>query len=177
MLGRAAVCVAAAVCLLTAASDSSPKAADSWRRIAWPFPRDAWEAGRAWRCPASRCGSEIDVYVRPKIGFCNSATGVADDDEVDRVSDVDLISERFTPVQPGSPIRIAELAGRARLYRLRMPDGSVRAVEGIALSRNSDLVVALLSGGSASDQARRVAHAFLASDAVMTWVRDTLDGR
>lgn len=167
MLGRAAVCVAALAGLLAAASDSAP----DWQRIAWPFPRDAWPEGRAWR------GAGIELYVRPKIGFCNSATGVADDDEVDRVSDVDLISERFTPVQPGSQIRIAGLAGRARLYRLKMPDGSERAVEGIAVSRNADLVVALVSGNAATDQARQAAHAFLASDAVMAGVRDALDGR
>ena len=45
--------------------------ATGWRRIAWPFPRDAFPAGRAW----TRDGTE--VYVRPKLGFCgNCETGV-----------------------------------------------------------------------------------------------------
>jgi len=25
----------------------------SWREIAWPFPRDGWPAGRAFRCGAA----------------------------------------------------------------------------------------------------------------------------
>src|SRR6185312_14579499 len=54
-----------------------------WREISWPFPRDGWPAGRAFRCES--CGG-IELYVRPKIGFCNCDTGVADDDEVDRVT-------------------------------------------------------------------------------------------
>jgi len=166
MLGRVAVCVAALAGLLTAASDSAP----DWQRIAWPFTRDAWPEGRAWRSDV------IEVYVRPKIGFCNCTTGVADDEEVDRVSDVDLIDERFTPLQPGREIRIADLAGRSRLYQLKMPNGSLRAAEAIALSRKCDLVVALLSG-DATDQTRHGAHEFLASDAVMTWVHDVLQGR
>ncbi len=41
------------------------------------------------------------LYVRPKIGFCNCDSGVADDDEVDRVADLDLMSERFAPLRAG----------------------------------------------------------------------------
>ena len=68
--------------------------AEGWREIAWPFPRDGWPAGRAFRCGAALCGTEVELYVRPKIGFCNCDSGVADDDEVDRVADLDLISDR-----------------------------------------------------------------------------------
>src|ERR1700749_2945110 len=50
-----------------------------WREITWPFPRDGWPAGRAFRCGASACGEQVELYVRPKIGFCNCDTGVADD--------------------------------------------------------------------------------------------------
>src|SRR5271165_3721851 len=66
-----------------------------WREIAWPFPRDAWPQGRAFRCASAACGTSTELYVRPKIGFCNCTTGVADDGEVDRVTDLDLIGERF----------------------------------------------------------------------------------
>ena len=62
-----------------------------WRRIAWPFPRDAFPAGRAWK------RGDTEVFVRPKLGFCgNCDTGVVEDSEVDRVSDIDL---RETPVE------------------------------------------------------------------------------
>src|SRR5262245_55900862 len=70
-----------------------------WREIAWPFPRDGWPAGKAFRCDG--CGGDVAISVRPKIGFCNCDRGVADDDEVDRVADVDLISEHFVPLAPG----------------------------------------------------------------------------
>src|SRR5262249_50676463 len=62
--------------------------ASQWREISWPFPRDGWPAGRAFRCES--CGGALggaEIYVRAKIGFCNCTTGVADDDEVDRVAD------------------------------------------------------------------------------------------
>src|ERR1700709_1424799 len=80
-----------------------------WREIAWPFPRDGWPAGRAFRCANELCGTDVELYVRPKIGFCNCDRGVADDEEVDRVADLDLISERFAPREAGQAVRIADM--------------------------------------------------------------------
>ena len=89
-----------------------------WRSIAWPFPRDAWPAGQAWHRGA------LQVYVRPKIGFCgNCETGVVTDEEVDRVTDVDLLDERFVPAKEGLAVRIGALSGRARLYRYQLIGG------------------------------------------------------
>ncbi|MET4843725.1 hypothetical protein ABIF62_004220 [Bradyrhizobium japonicum] len=79
-----------------------------WREIAWPFPRDGWPAGRAFRCDGACAGTEL--YVRAKRGFCNCDRGVADDDEVDRVADVDLISPRFAAVAPGEEVDLARCA-------------------------------------------------------------------
>ena len=82
--------------------------AAGWQEIDWPFPRDAWPAGRAFRC-APRCGGALEVYVRPKIGFCNCTTGVTEDAEVDRVSDLDRsarISRRCMPGDVGSRRRL-----------------------------------------------------------------------
>src|SRR5947208_6942411 len=113
-----------------------------WRPIDWPFPRDGWPPGRAWR---QRDGTE--VYVRPKLGFCaNCDTGVVTDEEVDRVTDVDLLDERFTPVHEGSQIRITDLSGRARLYRYKLKNGSQHFAEGIAVSYKCDLVLDALVG-------------------------------
>src|SRR5438045_8483245 len=82
----------------------APRAGD-WQEITWPFPRDGWPAGRAFRCGVGSCGG-AEVYVRPKKGFCNCDSGVADDDEVDRVADLDLISERFAPPEAGHVQRV-----------------------------------------------------------------------
>src|SRR3954454_15641300 len=108
-----------------------------WQEIAWPFPRDGWPAGKAFR------SGEVEVYVRPKIGFCNCDSGVADDDEVDRVADLDLISERFVAIEPGNAVRVAGMSGRIRSYRLQMQDGSRHMAAGLAVSRRCDLLVAV----------------------------------
>src|SRR5882724_3025795 len=100
-----------------AAYEHAGSGASDWQEIAWPFPRDGWPAGRAFRCAADSCGG-TEVYVRPKIGFCNCDRGVADDDEVDRVADLDLLSERFVPLQAGEVVRVADMAGRVRAYDL-----------------------------------------------------------
>src|SRR3954452_9768611 len=104
---------------------AAPRA--DWREIAWPFPRDGWPAGRAFRCEPALCGEAIELYVRPKAGFCNCDSGVADDDEVDRVADVDLSSQRFAASEPGRAVQLANMAGRIRSYSLQLLDGSRHA--------------------------------------------------
>jgi len=42
---------------------------------------DQWGLGKAFVCMPADCGVKVDIYVRPKIGFCNCATGVSDDAE------------------------------------------------------------------------------------------------
>ncbi|HLY68067.1 MAG TPA: hypothetical protein VKU60_21185, partial [Chloroflexota bacterium] len=60
--------------------------APAWSEAQWPFPIDQWGQGWAYECKASDCGGvEVNLYLRPKIGFCNCQTGVADDAELDRV--------------------------------------------------------------------------------------------
>jgi hypothetical protein len=147
-----------------------------WREIAWPYPRDAWPAGRAFRCDADSCGSAIEVYVRPKIGFCNCDTGVADDDEVDRVADLDLISERFVPREAGRAVHLAELSGRLRNYDLKMSDGSRHSAIGIALSHRCDLMVAVAQGEGHAPDLQRTALAFLASGDMRRWIMASLGG-
>ena len=145
-----------------------------WQEIAWPFPRDGWPAGRAFRCVTESCGGEIEVYVRPKIGFCNCTTGVADDDEVDRVADLDLISPRFTPREAGRAVQVAGLAGRSRAYDLDMPDGASHAAVGIALSHRCDLLVAVAQGTAAPHELQRAAFDYLASRELHRWTMAAL---
>jgi hypothetical protein len=147
-----------------------------WREIAWPFPRDGWPAGRAFRCVTDACGGEAEVYVRPKIGFCNCDTGVADDDEVDRVADLDLMSERFVALAAGEAIRIADMPGRIRAYDLHMTDGSRHTAVGIAVSRRCDLMIAVAQGTGAVPDVQRVALDFLGSDKITRWMIKAMDG-
>ena len=145
----------------------------SWQEIAWPFPRDGWPAGRAFRCDS--CGG-VEIDVRPKIGFCNCDKGVADDDEVDRVTDLDLISERFAPTGAGRVIHVADLTGRARAYELKMPDGSDRAAIGIALSHRCDLLVAVAQGTADRTALTRFALDYLATGEMHHWMLAKLGG-
>lgn len=160
-----------------AAYEQTRPRAGEWQEIAWPFPRDGWPAGRAFRCGVALCGDAIEVYVRPKIGFCNCDSGVADDDEVDRVADLDLMSERFAPVEAGKVVRVADMPGRIRAYDLRMADGTQRAAVGIAVSRRCDLLVAVAQGKSEAPEVRRAALEFLASSKMTSWVTAAMDGR
>jgi hypothetical protein len=143
-----------------------------WRPTAWPFPRDAWLPGRAWR------RGTLEVYVRPKLGFCgNCETGVTTDDEVDRVTDVDLLDGRFMPAREGLAVRIGPLPGRARLYRYELATGGMRHVEGIAVSQKCDLVIAVIAGNLLDERERTAAYRFLQSETVLTWLSQQLEGR
>jgi hypothetical protein len=156
--------------------NAKPRAGD-WQEIAWPFPRDGWPAGRAFRCGAVACGDEVEVYVRPKIGFCNCDSGVADDDEVDRVADLDLISERFAPLEPGRVVRLADMPGRIRAYDLRMSDGARHAAIGIAVSRRCDLLVAVAQGKGNAAAVERAALEFLGARETARWMIAAMEGR
>ncbi|MGY8664097.1 hypothetical protein Q3C01_17255 [Bradyrhizobium sp. UFLA05-109] len=181
MMRRAATLLASAIALGASgvgAYQLAPVPAETsshWREIAWPFPRDGWPAGRAFRCEGGCAGAEL--YVRAKLGFCNCDRGVADDDEVDRVTDLDLISPRFAAAAPGDRLRVGELHGRARRYDLDMSDGTRHAATGIALSRRCDLLVAVVQS---ADKARAMQHAaieFLETQEMKTWMVAALDGR
>jgi hypothetical protein len=168
-----------ALCTLSgvAAYVSARPAAEGWREIAWPFPRDGWPAGRAFRCDTALCGEAIELYVRPKIGFCNCDSGVADDDEVDRVADLDLISEKFVALEAGNVVRVAGMSGRIRNYSLQMQDGSRHTAAGLAVSRRCDLLVAVAQGKGEASGLQRAALGFLAKGDVAHWMTAALDGR
>jgi hypothetical protein len=148
-----------------------------WQEIVWPFPRDGWPAGRAFRCDTVSCGEAIELYVRAKIGFCNCDFGVTDDDEVDRVADLDLISERFVALEPGNVVQVAGMSGRIRNYNLQMQDGSEHRAVGVALSRRCDLLVVAAQGNAAGSGLQHIALDFLAKDDVSRWMTAALDGR
>jgi hypothetical protein len=149
----------------------------AWREIAWPFPRDGWPAGKAFRCGVAACGGEVELYVRPKMGFCNCDRGVADDDEVDRVADLDLLSEHFAPLAPGVVVGIADMAGRIRTYDLKMSDGSQQVAIGVAVSRRCDLLVAAAHGKGDAPEVRRATLDFLATGEMTRWAAAAMEGR
>jgi hypothetical protein len=178
MRRRLLAALAIAVCTLSgaAAYQHARSSHEGWREIAWPFPRDGWPVGRAFHCDAKACGEEVELYVRPKIGFCNCDSGVADDDEVDRVADLDLMSDRFAPLEPGVVTQIADMHGRLRTYDLTMSDGSKHAAVGIAVSHRCDLLVAVAQGKADAPAVQRAALAFLGTGGMAHWMMSAMNG-
>jgi hypothetical protein len=110
----AAICLALACASARAAPEKTSQ--PSWNEVSWPFPMDQWGKGKAFVCKAAECGAEVTVYIRAKIGFCNCTTGVADDAELDRISDFDLFENRLSALGAGKPIAVAWMKGRSRAF-------------------------------------------------------------
>jgi len=150
---------------------NTPKEYDGWHAIAWPFPRDGWNDGQAW------AGHGMELYVRPKLNDCNNCdTGVVEDSEVDKVTDIDLIDPLFTPDGDGKRTRLTDLVGRSRVYRLRTRKDA-KFAEGIAVSYGCDLVVALVVGNVTDEKLRQTARHFLESNTVQVWLNQQLGER
>lgn len=153
------------------AAAASPAA---WREVGWSAPFDPWPGGREFRCSGGACGPELRLSIRPKIGFCNCATGVADDDELDRVGDLDLVADEFGGSAEGQPLAIGDLPGRIRAYRVRRGGREGEALA-IAAAANCNVVVATLSGGgSLPDAARAEGLAFLQRPEMIAWSRQAV---
>jgi hypothetical protein len=110
-----------------------------WTEVAWPFPVDQWGRGKAFRCKAADCGAEINLYLRAKIGFCNCVTGIADDTELDRMSDFDLVGEA-APLGAGRPITVGRMNGRSRAYTLTRNLG--KTAISVGFNDRCDMIVA-----------------------------------
>ena len=171
------VCVA----MLLLASGAPPIAADevsprvTWTEIAWPFGRDAWAAGRAFRCMGGPCAASVEFYVRPKIGFCNCATGVADDDELERVGDLYLLGDRYTARDDGHPVAIGDLRGRVRAFTVDLGIDGKRSVVSYALNKRCDVVIAtLVARRPIESAAERAASALLDAEPLHDWIEAAL---
>ena len=154
------------------ASAAEPARA-TWSEVKWPFPIDQWGVGRAFRCPAAECGTEIALYLRPKLGFCNCATGVSDDTELDRVGDLELLSAKFKGLRDGRPITVGSMNGRSRPYEVAMPYAAPRTALAIGFNDKCDVVVATVVATDVP-AAERAALAFLNCDMVRRWVEKEL---
>jgi hypothetical protein len=113
-----------------------------WAEVHWPFPIDQWGTGRAFVCKAADCGTEVNLYLRAKLGSCNCATGVADDADLDRMSDFDLVGGKVSPLGAGRPITIAWMKGRSRAYTLTDSNNTLgKSAISIVLNDRCDMIV------------------------------------
>ena len=118
----------------------------------------------------------MTVYIRAKIGFCNCATGVSDDEELDRISDFDLARRQASP-----PRRRAADRGRLdegpqpRLHDRRLAIRSARSALSVGFNDRCDAIVA--TAVLAHERPAAIEPAvieFLNSKTVVRWAEVTL---
>jgi hypothetical protein len=139
----------------------------------WPFLLDQWGVGRAFLCTPEHCGTKVEVFIRPKIGFCNCATGVADEQELERVADTDLVTADAKPLGAAHPIKVGWMKGMSRQYRAGGKSGE--NLISLAFNDECDVVVALAMLG-ADDPANIEPEVmtFLRSDPIVLWAKKEL---
>jgi hypothetical protein len=141
-----------------------------WTEAQWPFPMDQWGVGKAFVCGAADCGTHVTLTVRPKIGYCNCATGVADDAELERVGDNDLLRVKAEPRGRGRPIKIGWMSGLSRVY-----SAADAGVVSVAYNDECDVVVALASFAKTDASAvERAVIDFLGSRPMVLWAKAEL---
>jgi hypothetical protein len=146
-----------------------------WTEMRWPFPMDQWGRGKAYRCSHAGCGADVTLYLRAKLGFCDCATGVATDDDLDRMSDFELVGNHVTPLAAGRQIAVGPMKGRSRAYALLNPNTPGKAAISVAFNDRCDMVVA--TAVFAHPQPQRIEASvveFLNTRPVLQWVEVTL---
>lgn len=128
--------------LMTGGGASQVPSRPVWTEVRWPFAKDEWGQGKAFRCAAADCGVEVSVYIRAKIGFCNCTTGVSDDDELARLSDFVLMGEKPSATGPGRPINVRWMKGRSRGYTVANSGWSPKSAIAVAFNDRCDAIVA-----------------------------------
>jgi len=145
-----------AACSLLALALTSVSAADlsaaevteadpvAWTEIDWPFLLDQWGSGHAFACRGTGCGRQDRLLIRGKSGFCNCHNGIADDDEIDRLTDFEFLGGPVKPDGAGRPVPLAGDVGRLRAFAVQTPGGRARHAVAVALARDCAAVVATL---------------------------------
>ena len=116
----------------------------AWTEIDWPFLLDQWGTGRAFACRGTGCAPQDRLLVRGKSGFCNCGNGIADDDEVDRLTDFEFLGDHVAPQGTGRQITVAGVSGRLRAFAVQTGRGGARHAVAVVLARNCEAVVATL---------------------------------
>lgn len=160
-----------AALLLTAA----PACAQTpvWRPAQWTPPIDNWGTGLAFVCDNAGCPGGATLLARIKVGFCNCFSGVADDDEIDRIGDVDLHGESYKPDEPGVAATIGPLSGRKRAFRASGRWFGTNHVLSIVVAADCKAVVATIVSGRPIGPAIEAAGlALLADKPFQQWVAE-----
>jgi hypothetical protein len=173
LLGVLVVAGGAALVASKTLAPARPGGPPVFTEVKWPFPMDQWGLGHAYRCGAETCGTEVMVYIRAKIGFCNCQTGVSDDAELERVGDVELFGSKFSAPGDGHPIAVAWMKGRSRAYDV--PGRAPASTLALAFNDRCDVIVAtaVVPDGPAA-RIEPAVLGFLNSDTVVHWAEKVL---
>jgi len=156
----------------TFSEDLAPEES-AWSSIGWPFPVDAWPEGRAFHCGFAKCGMNVNLYIRSKVGFCDCFKGVSDDDEIDRIGDLAILNGSYAPLAPGTIVNLGGMQGRARKFIVSAPNQTKQYALGIALSRQCDAIVATAVGDNPlSSVAEDRVFELLNSNQIKDWIND-----
>ena len=174
---RSAALIAAAVCLSATAvaahyglRPTETTASPLWHEARWTPPIDNWGTGMAFACDNAGCPGGVKMYARTKVGFCNCFSGVADDDEIDRIGDVDLHGETFTPEASGVVTAIGALQGRKRIFRIENRFTGTTHVLSIVVATDCKAVVAtLVSNNPITAAEEQTAVAVLGENPFQQW--------
>ena len=143
------------------------EAGSVWSEVSWPFLRDGWPKGRAFRCAAGDCGEEVFFYARVKAGLCDCTLGVTSDEDLDRISDATLISRDSEPLAAGEPAQFAGMSGWSRGFHL--PSGASLLLYGGG--RNCNAFVGMASVRSDfTPQARAALDKLLNGPQMRDWI-------
>lgn len=146
-----------------------------WKEAVWPLPRDQWSSGKFFLCDKDHCGTEVKLYVRAKIGFCKCDVGVDDDEELDRIGDVALFSDKPVALAPGHEVAVAWMKGRSRIFSLRRSVFGNATALSVGLNDHCDAIVATAVTNSGQVAVLEPALLkFLNSDVVLHWAKVTL---
>ena len=152
-----------------------PAAQPVWTEVKWPFPIDQWGTGRAFTCKAADCGAAVSLYLRAKLGSCNCTTGIAEDADLDRMSDFDLVGGEVSPLDIGRPIAVGSMKGRSRAYALTARNRPGKSALSVAVNDRCDMIVA--TAVVSHDQAAMIEPGllqFLNSRSVLHWAEIAL---
>ncbi len=174
-LCRVALFLIIVACLQPIRLAHSDQVDSIWIETKWPFLMDQWGEGRSFQCKAADCGAELNLYIRAKIGFCSSTTGVADDNELERLSDFDFMGGQATALGSGREIDISGMKGRLRIYATASSILSQTHAFSVAFNNNSDALVATVTvKGGLPAAVEPVIIQFLNGETIRRWVTHTL---
>jgi hypothetical protein len=165
----------AAACLFLislppALADDAAGRPAAWTETGWPFLIDQWGLGNAYQCKATECGLDVALYLRAKVGFCNCTTGIAEDEEIDRVGDLGLVGWQSRARAPGAPVTVGWMKGRSRAFVVEGRDRRERHALTVAVSNKCDAVVAtVVADQPVSSDIERSAIEFLGSRPILRW--------